>query len=149
VEGQTALADESGDAELSGLPAGSIDLLIEQEGFEPQIRRVELLAGKRLQLGRVALSPATGVLLIKLKNRKPDLSYKLGFWMRGEGAPSAVKPVGDADEIRLERVALHRHWIVVLPEGGGKGATAYVELSEQAPFAEVEIDLSTVAPRPR
>lgn len=149
VQGQTALADESGDAELSGLPAGSIDLLIEQEGFEPQIRRVELLAGKRLQLGRVALSPATGVLLIKLKNRKPDLAYKLGFWMRGEGAPSAVKPVGDADEIRLERVALHRHWIVVLPEGGGKGATAYVELSEQAPFAEVEIDLSTVAPRPR
>lgn len=149
VEGQTALADESGNAELTGLPAGSIDLLIEQEGFEPQIRRVTVMPGNTLQLGRVALSPATGVVLIKLKNKKPDLSYKLGFWMRGEGAPSAVKPVGDADEIRLERVALHRHWIVVLPEGGGKGATAYVELSEQAPFVEVEIDLSTVAPRTR
>ena len=116
--------------ELSELAFGRYEVRVEQQGYEPQRRRVELDAGApsaelRLKLARRAAAPAAGI--------ADFLSTPPGAWISVDGKPVGVTPLSGfklAAGKRQVEIALdgHETWSSTLDVVSGESGKVDVRL---------------------
>jgi hypothetical protein len=144
MAGPRAPTDEGGVAVLSGVPSGALRLLAEGAWRE----RVELSVrgepGQVVDLGDIVLPAAKGRLTIRLKGMKPGVGYYL--WLNTQGEQVLYHLYRDvfSATFTLEPLPLHDYMIIVTAGNAGEGLKVYAVLSQDAPEAELEADVSSL-----
>lgn len=144
------VSDARGKALLDGLSATTDRIVIEADGYEPQVLAVALHAGSETDAGTVRLAPATGRIIIRLLNARQGMRYSAMLnHPLGRGGRTPPREVPSSLEMVFDGLPLREYLAAVSPYGGGKIASGRARLTPEQREVIVELDVSELVPRNR
>jgi hypothetical protein len=136
-----AVSDDNGFAELTGLPAGEIELEAEGNGLEVRILQVRIQANQVTDLGAIELPPAVGRINVRLVGADPNLQYCAVLNQAGVTALTLPKQLKDGACV-FEKLPLRAYRVTVFVATGGEVRPADVVLDGAESEQIVEVDVT-------
>jgi len=145
--GNLARADDEGNITLEGVGPGQQDFQVEARGYVPHTLNLELSEGETRYVGDIVLTPATGVITVRLTGMDDDASVTVMLLQPGGGAVQVKRDVAQA-VVAFEGLPHRAYTVAVIAGRGGKPASSNVELTVNAPEQTVTLDVSGLVEDP-
>ncbi len=144
--GNLATSGVDGRATIHEIREGNHQFLVEANGYEPQIIKVELKAGERKDLGDFYLVKAKGRIVVRLKGMRQNQAYGVSLLQLRGGVVRHVRST-TAVEVIFDGVPCRPYVVGSSLAQGGKTASANVHPTTESPEVIVEIDVSALEPK--